>query len=397
MLNDFTAILASLTAFAVVSMLLPRVAEFAASRSLVGAADASRQIDHRRVPRLGGIAIWFGFLAAVATGLVASIAWSSIGPSDEQAIAISMQLAVLGGASVAVLLGFLDDLRPIEAPTKLLVQCLAALPVAAGTELTSGVGTLLGVEPWVAGVVAAVWIVFLMNAINLMDGLDGLAGGVVVIAAAFLVLLAGLTGWTLVVALALVGSLLGFLRYNLPPARVFMGDTGSLMTGYVLSVLALAALNDSPTAPRAMGIIVALGLPGLDAVAAFLRRSLRARNPFRPDADHLHHRLLKRADGVHARVTFTYYLMAITLGVFGLMADRLSSLSSFGLFFGVVALAIVLCRDLGYFDGSTYPAAQQGEDPARVNPLPMRRSWRVKPMPTRAAVRPRVDSPSNSL
>lgn len=397
MLYDFTAILASLTAFAVASMLLPRVAAFAVSRSLVGAADASRQIDLRRVPRLGGIAIWFGFLAAVATGLVATIAWSSIEPSGERSVAITMQLAVLGGASVAVLLGFLDDLRPIEAPAKLAVQCLAALPVAASAELTSGIATLLGVAPWVAGVVAAVWIVFMMNAINLMDGLDGLAGGVVVIAAAFLVLLAGLSGWTLVVALALVGAVMGFLRYNLPPARVFMGDTGSLMIGYVLSVLALAALQDAPSAPRAVAIIVALGLPGLDAVAAILRRGLRSGNPFRPDADHLHHRLLHRAEGVHARVTLTYYLMALTLGLFGLLADQLSPQASVVLFLGVVALAVVLCWDLGYFNGSTYPAAKQGEESVRINPVPMRRSWMVKPMPNRAATRPRVDSPSNPL
>ncbi|MBO6576721.1 MAG: undecaprenyl/decaprenyl-phosphate alpha-N-acetylglucosaminyl 1-phosphate transferase [Rhodothermales bacterium] len=362
---DGNAILAGLTAFGVTYLLMPSITRYARQRAWVDEPDGGRKQHASATPRTGGVAIWFGIVAGVLVSLFLTTgAGAGVGllalPFN-----LVTALAILAGGSVAALVGFYDDTRPLGAPIKLFAQIVAATPLVASPEFIGAVTQLLG-----GGVVAQVvaypavvfWMVFVMNAINLIDGLDGLAGGLTVIAISFFVILGGLTGGPLLLALSLMGAVLAFLRYNLPPARVFMGDTGSLLIGYVLGVLALVVVQAEPTTNRAMAVLVILGIPGLDTAMSVVRRLALGRNPLKADHDHLHHRMLKRARGIHARAVTIFYLIGCTLGLLGLLIAFADTVGA-NIIVGVVgALAMIVLWDLGYFDITTYANVGKGVD-----------------------------------
>jgi UDP-GlcNAc:undecaprenyl-phosphate/decaprenyl-phosphate GlcNAc-1-phosphate transferase len=354
---DGNAILAGLTAFGVTYLLMPSIARYAQQRAWVDVPDGDRKIHSAATPRTGGIAVWFGILAGVLVSLFLATAMG--GGVGLLAVPFSKvtALAILSGGSVAALVGFYDDTRPMGAPVKLLAQIVAATPLVASTEFIAAVSTLLGggaIGAILAYPVVIIWVVFVMNAINLIDGLDGLAGGLSVIVISFFVILGGLTGGPLLLALALMGAVLAFLRFNVPPARVFMGDTGSLLIGYVLAVLSLVVVQAEPTTNRAMAVLVILGLPGLDTVMSVVRRLALGRSPLRADSDHLHHRMLSRASGIHARAVTIFYMIGCTLGLLGLVIG-FADVASANIIVGVVgALAMIVLWDLGYFDITTY-------------------------------------------
>ncbi|MFT5144146.1 MAG: UDP-GlcNAc:undecaprenyl-phosphate GlcNAc-1-phosphate transferase [Rhodothermales bacterium] len=354
---DGNAILAGLTAFGVTYLLMPSITRYAKQRSWLDMPDGDRKLHAAATPRTGGIAIWFGILAGVlvslflATGLGGGLGLLAIPFSKVTA------LAILSGGSVAAFVGFYDDTRPMGAPVKLLAQIVAATPLVASTEFIAAVSTLLGggaIGAILAYPAVIIWVVFVMNAINLIDGLDGLAGGLTVIVISFFVILGGLTGGPLLLALALMGAVLAFLRFNVPPAKIFMGDTGSLLIGYLLAVLSLVVVQAEPTTNRAMAVLVILGLPALDTVMSVVRRLALGRSPLRADSDHLHHRMLSRASGIHARAVTIFYLIGCTLGLLGLVIG-FADVASANIIVGVVgALAMIVLWDLGYFDISTY-------------------------------------------
>jgi UDP-GlcNAc:undecaprenyl-phosphate GlcNAc-1-phosphate transferase len=276
--------------------------------------------DHRKVhkdpvPRWGGVAIFLSFYFTVGIAL-----WYSLGdtPSpvarfvggvtgaltaagDQMPSDLSsrgMLTGLLLGGCLMVLLGMIDDVLALPAKVKLLGQIVAAsVFVGFGIQInfvTHFQGGLLYLPDWTAWAVTIFWIIGLTNAINLLDGLDGLLSGVSGISAAFLCAISIMKGQMLVALLlaALSGSALGFLRYNFNPARMFMGDTGSLFLGSMFACLSvMGALKLSATLALLIPVFV-MGLPIADTAWAIIRRAATGRPIFQPDKEHLHHRLL---------------------------------------------------------------------------------------------------------
>ena len=262
-----------------------------------GAVDhpGRRRVHDTPTPRLGGVAILVAMLGALGIGTIVGL------PVFDTLAAHGWRLGWLaGGIAVIVATGVVDDVRGLEAFPKLVFQTAAgAVALAGGFELVgftnpfTGAFVTFGV---VGSVLTLVWILFVTNALNLIDGLDGLAAGVTSIAAATLLAIALGEGrldaaflWAV-----LLGAVVGFLPYNFNPASIFLGDTGSLLLGYLLAVLSLQSLQKGATAVVVTVPILALGLPIMEAGLTLLRRTVVSgvASVFRADQEHLHHRLV---------------------------------------------------------------------------------------------------------
>lgn len=322
-------------AAAAVALLLTPLARALALR--VGAID---QPDARRIhvvptPRFGGLAIAAGVL------LVAWVARALPGP------AATLDLHPLLGltcAAVPILaLGMADDLWNVSPWVKLAVQACAAITL---TLFGFGVPVLTNPfgPPIELGVFNApltiVWVLVVTNAINLIDGLDGLAAGVVAIASAALWVTAWLHAdfYVLFFSSLLIGACAGFLRWNFPPASVFMGDTGSQFLGLTLAALSLLENRKGTAALTLLLPLVALGVPIADSVLAFLRRAIRRQPVFRGDTSHVHHQLL--AIGLSPRAAM--FAMWALCAFFGLIALLLTWLPRYWSALLVTVLAAVL-------------------------------------------------------
>lgn len=268
-----------------------------------------RSVHRRPVPYLGGVAMGVGFAVAVLAGL---------GAHDPLA-----RVVALGGAAT-VALGALDDRYNLSPGVKLLGMVAIGLgTAAAGVRIewvTNPLGGLLHVPAWAGVLLTAFWIVALMNAMNLVDGLDGLAAGIAGIAAGTLLITAlkhpqlPVGGIGALMSVAVLGAALGFLPYNFNPARIFMGDAGSLLLGFALAVTSVEGTLKSATALALAVPVLALGLPIADTTLAVVRR-LRARRPIaQADRGHLHHRLLELGL-THREAVIVMYLVSGWLGV----------------------------------------------------------------------------------
>lgn len=262
----------------------------------IGAVDVPR--DGRRmhktpIPRAGGIAVFLSFLAAVAL----------IGRAERGMIRF------LFGALIIVLLGIFDDVFRLPALGKLAAQTLACILAVASGGL--------------AGVIEVVWMLALVNAHNMIDGLDGLAAGISATEAFALAVVLALEGKTVLsgAALALCGSALAFLRYNRHPARVFMGDTGSQFLGFSLAYLSLQATRNGEGPLRWMIAPLVFALPLSDLVFAVVRRIARGESPFAADRGHWHHRLIDAGLG-QRKACFWLLLCAGFLSLAGVLVSR---------------------------------------------------------------------------
>lgn len=273
----FTALLCSL-------VLVPFSKKLALATGLLDHPD-QRKVHLRALPRLGGLGIAGAVLFSVALCVKLS----------------PVLVAYLLGAAIALFTGLLDDIVSTTPFLKFAGQGLAAFVfvVGGGGELTT-LGNLLGFGDIQLGplslVLTVIAMVGVMNAVNLSDGLDGLAGGISAIALVFFGLLAYTQqAWfALAVILAVLGALLGFLRHNSHPARLFMGDTGSLFLGFTLAALAvrLATVSAGFVPVRPVVLAVILALPIVDTLWVMGNRLRQGQSPFRPDKTHLHHRLM---------------------------------------------------------------------------------------------------------
>ncbi|GAB4316755.1 MAG: MraY family glycosyltransferase [Candidatus Sumerlaeia bacterium] len=277
----------------------------------------SRKIHTRPVPYLGGV----GLFIAMAL-MTAVLPWFYPLVFEEVRF---LQVLVLTAALV-VAFGVWDDVRGSGAAAKLTLEALAALLMfRAGVRIDQvaipgGTAVTLGAA---APVLSVLWYVLLMNAVNLIDGLDGLAAGISGIGALFIVAfgVAFGDGLALILALILAGLCAGFLVFNFYPARVFMGDSGSLLLGFVLATITMMSRTKSPTLIVMLVPLIALGIPVFDSAFAFVRRVFTGTHPFRADQRHLHHRLMGLGLS-HKRVVLTLYYISLYLGV---MAFILSS------------------------------------------------------------------------
>ncbi len=247
-----------------------------------------RNVHETPTPRLGGLAIYLAILVAMVAEYLL------------HHNAIGLKIALVGG--ILVVVGFLDDTRDMRPRVKLCGQILAAVVL-----WLVGVRILGFAEPFGTGyhhlslalslIITVVWTVGITNTINLIDGLDGLAAGVSSISAATLCLMALQKHQSMAVApvaAAICGSTIGFLRYNFNPAKIFMGDTGSQLLGFMLAAIAVAGTFKSAATVAIVVPVLVLGVPVFDTTFAILRRFLAGRPIFTADRGHLHHRLLDR-------------------------------------------------------------------------------------------------------
>lgn len=273
------------------------------------------------VPRVGGLAIVRTFYAGVF------LTWALNGFKIEDGALLNTCLpVVLIGAGVMCLVGLRDDQKGLSPGVKFLWQFgVAILTVAFGVQFESGFMENAGLG-WLMQVLTVFWIVGIMNALNLIDGLDGLAGGVAGIAALFLIAAQFLAGGVphLFSGAVFLGAILGFLVYNHHPARIFMGDCGSLFLGYFLAVFALPLRIDAGNYYLILVPVCALGLPIFDTLSAMFRRIIKKRSPFSADKEHLHHRIAKinrTYSGTYRRTVYSLYIIAMAFGSFGLVAS----------------------------------------------------------------------------
>jgi UDP-GlcNAc:undecaprenyl-phosphate GlcNAc-1-phosphate transferase len=287
----------------------------------VGAMDhpGPRRVHRAAVPTLGGLAI------AIATLGVAWLARTLPGPA--QALEARPLVGLTLAAIPVVALGVVDDLRGTGPWVKLAVQACAAMVL-----LHFGYGVPVLTNPfgdpvlsgWLNGPLTVVWVLVVINAINLIDGLDGLASGAVLIASATLWWVARTHAdfYVMFITTLLIGASAGFLRYNFPPARIFMGDTGSQFLGLTLAAVSLLENRKGTAAVTLLFPLVALGVPIADSVLAFGRRMVRGAPVFRADSEHIHHRLLRLGLSPRGALFVLWYVCAY----FGVMAVVLAAL-----------------------------------------------------------------------
>ena len=313
----------------------------------LGALDrpGPRRIHQEPVPTLGGLA-----LAAAVLGA----AWAArVLPGHAHLLEARPLLGLTLAAVPLLALGVIDDLRGVRPLIKLAVQVAAGLVLVAW-----GFGVPLLTNPlggelhtgWLNAPLTVLWVVAVINAINLIDGLDGLAAGVVVIAAMTLWWVGRTHAdfYVMFLAAPLAGACFGFLRFNFPPARVFMGDTGSHFLGLVLASLALLENRKGTATVTLLFPLVALAVPMADSVIAFVRRALQGRPVFRADSEHIHHRLLRL--GLSPRsVLFVLWYLSLYFGVLAVVLAALPrhygwlllALLGMGLFFAFQVLEFI--------------------------------------------------------
>jgi len=317
----------------------------------IGAVDRpnARKVNRRPdIPLLGGLAVAFGFTVGLSIALL-FLQDVSNGPRIE---------GLLTGGFVVLGLGAFDDRFELSPRTKLLGQFLAAaIAIHAGFQINHVTDpvthTVLQFSPIVAWIVTLGWIIIVTNSVNLIDGLDGLCAGVSAIIALTLVAIAWQNGafGAVAVGLALVGALLGFLPFNFPPARVFVGDTGALFIGYVLALLALEGYQRI-TVITFLVPLLALAVPLLDTGLSIVRRIRRGAGILQADRLHMHHRLLSEYRGAHRPAVLSIYFLTACFCVIALSFARLHGYAVIVFLIVVLLLTIRFLRNLGFIDAA---------------------------------------------
>ena len=328
---------ALLCAFAVSFLMCPLVKSFAYKIGAIDVPKDARRMHKKPIPRLGGLAIYGGFLCSILI----------FGQLDET------MLCVLLGAAIIVALGIFDDVLALGAKLKFVVQIVAAaIPVCIG-DLQIGLFTNLNPlsdTPFVhLGILAVpatiIWIVGITNAVNLIDGLDGLAVGVSSIAAITMLAVALLTG-NMPIAItmaALAGACIGFMPYNLNPAKIFMGDTGSTFLGYILATYSIQGLFKYYAIVSFAVPFLILGLPIFDTAFAIVRRLAHGQSPMTPDRGHIHHRMMDM--GLNQKQTVAaLYVVSSLLGLSAVVLTTSGELKAMLLLITLAAVAYVAAR-----------------------------------------------------
>ena len=304
----------------------------------IGAVDIpkdDRRMHDKTMPRFGGFAIFTGVTASIAIFMV---------PGNPRMLSI-----LIGGALIYVL-GLIDDLRGIPPKVKLLGQIVAACTVfALGVRINFITGFFSFEEGYTffsgasAFILTVVWIVGITNTINLIDGLDGLAAGVAAIASlsiAYAAFISTESQAATLSMLAVAGGALGFLPFNFHPAKIFMGDGGSLFLGFMLAVLSIEGATKSAAVVATIVPVFVLGLPIFDTAYAILRRILNKKPIMEADKGHLHHRIMAAGFGQNRAVLMLYGISG-AMGVAAILLSRRLFIESFALI-GIAATLIYI-------------------------------------------------------
>lgn len=326
----------------------------------IGATDApnARKVHQKVMPRLGGLAIYHSFTTAVLLTQP-----------------LTTQVAgLLAGGTMIMLVGVLDDTRGLSPKVKLLGQVAAALvlvhfgfKVDFVTAPFSIFGKPVIYLQYFTVPVTVIWIIGVTNALNLIDGLDGLAAGTSAIAAVTMALVAWMDGQLLMAALALVlaAGVLGFLRYNFNPAQIFMGDSGSLFLGFNLGALAIMGLTKGATVISLFIPVVILGIPIMDTVFAILRRFSNRQPIFQADKKHLHHCLLEVGLS-HRQTVLVIYGINLCLGASAVLLNILSTEQSYIVLIALATLVLLSANWLGVLTGNVSRQVSTSIEPGKA-------------------------------
>ncbi|MFA5423176.1 MAG: MraY family glycosyltransferase [Phycisphaerae bacterium] len=340
-----TYIAAYLGAFLLAVLFTPAVIWFAHRLRLYDGHNI-RKVHKKSIPRIGGAAIFLSTIALITAVIFIN---NTIGKAFEE---VRMQMFALLGTGVFIFfVGLFDDVRGLRARYKLAAQVAAALVVAlAGVRITTidipGIFSLnLGLLSFP---VTILWIVGITNAMNLIDGLDGLAAGIAAIACGAIAVFSIFGGQVMmaVMMLAMLGSLCGFLIFNFNPARIFMGDCGSMFLGFLLAGASITCSVKSKTVVGLALAALALGVPIFDMAFAMLRRYLQGRRIMSPDRSHLHHLLLDL--GVRQKhIALSMYIVTAMAAGAGLLMMLSEGTGAILIFVCAVILQILLFRIVG--------------------------------------------------
>jgi UDP-GlcNAc:undecaprenyl-phosphate GlcNAc-1-phosphate transferase len=339
-------VLAALLSF----VLTPRVRRLAVR---IGAVDrpGPRKVHSSTVPRLGGLAV-------VASGaiVVALLFWSALPQVDR--IADNLALGLTFGLLPILICSVADDLQPLRALPKFAAQ-LAGASIAVGFGIQLGEQVRLFGQTidlgWLAIPISILWLVGLTNAFNIVDGLDGLSAGLALVSAVSLAgtaLFVGQSGLAMV-ALVLAGALAGFLPYNIYPAKVFLGDSGSTAIGFALGCLALRGGSTLSSGLAVLAPMLVLGLPIAETLVSMARRLVRGLRSggragvFEADAEHFHHRLLALGFDKR-RAVFVLYAVGLTLALTGYLSLFLTHKKAAVLLLTMITAAFIALSRLGY-------------------------------------------------
>ena len=331
----------------ITSLAVTPVVRTLATRLRVIDRAGGRRVHEGEIPRLGGVAVVLS-LAAPFLGFVfhSNLLLESIIESWQPLMGLIL------GAGLVFLLGVWDDVKGLPPWPKLFVETVAAtLAFLLGLRIEV-IGTLIGIPmdlSWLSAPVTILWLVGMTNAINLADGVDGLAAGITAFAAATLFLMTFETSYSVValVAASLAGACIGFLRYNFHPATIFLGDSGALFLGFLLGGLSIWASEKSAITFALLIPLVALGLPLADAFYAILRRWYRGIPISQADREHIHHKLLEMGFSHRRAVLALYGVNVVLMVLAGMLLLTRNSVAAFVLVF--VGLALIGgFRILGY-------------------------------------------------
>lgn len=361
-------------AIVVAALATPLVSRLAQALNVIDRPNERKVNLRAQVPLMGGLAVALGCAVGMAAGLLL------LGEDD---VASRRLEGFLLGASLLLAIGAWDDRWGLRASPKLIVQvAAAAVAFHFGFQIDfirePFTGTGFDLPVWLAWLATTVWIVAVTNAVNLIDGLDGLATGLGAIIATTLTLICWQAGQPagVIIGVALVGALIGFLPFNFSPARIFLGDTGALFIGYALALLAIAGYRKAALLTFIVPLL-ALAVPLLDTGLSILRRIKNKRPIFDADRMHMHHRLL-RSEGSQRAAVLSLYFLTACFCIIAVSFTRLQGYAAIAFLAAVVVLTVRLVRNLGALagedalEGALDPSAKADESSRSAPPTSQR-------------------------
>ncbi len=316
----------------------------------------SRKLDKSPRPRLGGIGIFTGFIVSIAIVIFISNKYA-VGLSNKYNFNILNMLLL--SLFLVFVIGLIDDFIGLNAFQKIPFEIIAATIVFFNGFSIKIVS--LPISPykvvlnnWVSYLITVIWIIGLTNALNLIDGIDGLAGSIAILSgfSFFFIDIINNKSDISIIILCMLGAIVGFLTYNLPPSKIYMGDSGSLTIGFFLAILSIKS-----SAKAAFGItfivpIIILFIPIFDTLLAFSRRILKKKNPFSADKEHIHHKLMEKGYN-EKQVLFILIGISFLFSVFGVLSMFISKnlrLIIFSLLFFIGIILIFYLKYISFHD-----------------------------------------------
>lgn len=294
-----------------------------------------RKMNKQPMPLLGGMAIYLGFVIPL-TLLMHQETFSAN---------IHRFSGIMVGSLIIVVAGLIDDIKGLTAIIKLLFQIAAAVAVYVFgftiIKVSSPFGGTFHIPEIVGMGLTVFWIVGFTNAVNLLDGLDGLSSGVVAIISAslFFAALKSQNPVMALLAITICGSALGFLPYNFYPAKIFMGDSGSLLLGFILSIISIEGAYKGATFTAVLVPVVAMAIPFLDTGLAIIRRVISGKGIMKADKEHIHHRLLFR-EGSQKKAVLTLYWLTLSFGLIAIALSGMKGIWAYSAIFVTILLTL---------------------------------------------------------